>query len=210
MIEQFNIRAAAREWAELACDGMDSSKGLHEYGAEEDRTIYGFVGQWSVCDILGGEMVDDPHFDFMYQGLRCEAKTISCAGKPRTDDLATVNSSSLEKITRQNCDCYIFARVDYDLKVLWIVGWETSDEFFKKGKRFKKGDIVFTSPGGKEYRFQKAHGTVMFIRDLRPFSELNRKRPAGTEGWHRTWDETSQQVLRLMGEGPLGKPEGKR
>ncbi len=203
---EFPIKQEAKDYAARMVADMQEDGPLHTYGSEKGRAYYGYIGQWSACDLLGAEMVDRRHYDFLYRGFECEVKTISCSTGPMDDWLATVNSSSLEGQTRQNADYYIFVRIHKDETRGWLLGHYEADAFFRDGRFVPKGEVAFTTRRGEDFVHHKAHSTVLPVARLQTFRSLEPEPVLHPKTeWQQAWERVSAEIAGRMAEGPLGR-----
>ena len=139
----------------------------HQFGAEEERTFAGYVGEEMIARLLGVKLLDTYDLDFELGGFTFDVKTISCKFQPRPDYLATVNSSTLDGFRRQDVHEYVFTRVNNELTKGWAVGWAPAEYFFTHARLVEKGSTAFAG-----LTFEKAHAMVLPISDLYPTDRL--------------------------------------
>lgn len=129
----------------------------------------GFLGEIVVADYLGVKRDNTYDYDLVTKKAKTyDVKTKRCKFKPL--DTYTVSVCALN--TKQDCDIYIFVRVTVDLKTAWILGYMPREEFYKKAKFCKKGELDPDSDCN--WRF-KEDCYNMYIKDLLPISELKQK-----------------------------------
>ena len=146
---------------------------LSKFNSEPERTIEGYIGEEMVMPYFGvSSCVDDLNYDFIYNGKRCEVKTITCGFQPPPYYLATVNSYDLTGVHKQQADYYIFTRTLYNHSLGWIVGYMPCGDFFQHGIFVQKG----TTYAGMT--FEKANATVMEIKQIKSVAELMEPAPS--------------------------------
>lgn len=102
----------------------------------------GIIGQYIARKVHGGaiekrrpELYD---YDLLLDdGTRVEVKTKRTTVTPKPfyeGSVTKVNDS-------QRCDIYVFCRVDEKNKIGWYMGYIERDEFLKKSRYMKKGEI---------------------------------------------------------------------
>ena len=111
--------------------------------------LAGFIGEQIVLGLSGGKWTntydydisipfppdpDDPDSGF---NLRVDVKTKQTSVKP----LPHYECSIAEIGMNQKCDYYAFTRVKKDFSVGWYLGAMEKEEYFKKAKFLKKGDV---------------------------------------------------------------------
>lgn len=159
-----------RDWARSKMGGIkfDSRRALNKFGSEKRRTYYGLLGQAAGKSFFNSDQdADTFDYDLEYRGGLIEFKSVSCKFCPKTEYLATVNSSRDDGIRRQSADFYVFSRVKNEQDICWIAGYMACSEFFDKGRYVPKG----TSPA-PGIEFSKANAWVIEIFKLFPVREL--------------------------------------
>lgn len=134
----------------------------------------GFIGELAVIKILGYNRtniyesdISKYHYDMIdLNGRTIDIKTKECVFKPRIDYAVCVYDM---QVFKQNCQHYIFVRVDKKLKYVWILGWLDKIEFFEKAKFCIKGE----RDPDDIYHIFEADCWNCYIWQLRPISELN-------------------------------------
>jgi|19_taG_2_1085344.scaffolds.fasta_scaffold85066_2 hypothetical protein len=82
-------------------------------------------------------------FDIMFRDLKCELKTIRRTVKPSLGYECSIAKTS----THQKPDMYIFLSIEYRdknkliPKAVWLLGWISKEDFYKKAKFLTKGTI---------------------------------------------------------------------
>ena len=139
-----------------------------KFGADKERTLVGYVGEFMVMEHLKVDDGDDDYeYDIIYRNKKIEIKSISCKFKPHLDYLCTVNSFDPNGMHKQDADYYIFTRIKNDLSEGWILGFIKCKEFFEKGLFVKKDSNVI--PG---VRFSRANATTLPIIELNPIENI--------------------------------------
>ena len=96
------------------------------------------------------------------QNISWDVKTKRRTVKPRPYHNCTVADYN----TKQKCDRYLFVSL-YNLEEGFILGWISKEDFYKKAKFFKKGEIDPLSPPSKVFRFT-ADCYNIEVKDLTP------------------------------------------
>lgn len=104
----------------------------------------GMLGEIIVQDYLECDRSPTHDYDLIHQGLKYDVKTKGCTCRPFHDWEASIANWN----TRQNCDRYIFVRVEHIKKQksnftgrAWIFGWIDKEEYFDSAVFFKKGQV---------------------------------------------------------------------
>ena len=107
----------------------------------------GYVGEYCVMDYLLNnkhDVVEDNTYDYDFYlntknngKLKIDVKTKTTGVKP----LSYYDCSIAEYNTKQKCDVYVFTRILYSLKKIWLLGWLPKQEYFNKSKFLKKGTV---------------------------------------------------------------------
>lgn len=78
-------------------------------------------------------------YDLYVDGLRVDVKT-------KSTNVTTVKpfyeASVLDENPSQDCDAYLFCRVNLTERTCWLCGWLPRDEFFRQARFLKKGDVT--------------------------------------------------------------------
>jgi hypothetical protein len=97
----------------------------------------GFIGERVVADYLNVEKDNTYQYDLVTKKSKTyDVKTKRCKSKP----LPTYTVSVCALNTKQQCDAYVFVRVDNELTTAWILGYMPKEKFYKKAK-FCKPDL---------------------------------------------------------------------
>jgi len=104
--------------------------------------IVGFVGEAAALKLTGAELCDTLDYDLLWNGAQIDVKTKSCSSPPRKHYLCSVMTYQL----KNECDGYIFARVDLPKRKGWILGYISKSRLLSEGFECKKGeqDGIFT------------------------------------------------------------------
>ena len=130
----------------------------------------GFIGERVVADYLSIKKANTYQYDLVTKKEKTyDVKTKRCKSKPLPN--YTVSVCALN--TKQECDAYIFVRVDNEMKTAWILGYMPKKQFYKKAKFCKKGDIDPDSHCNWRFREDCYN---MYIKDLKNISELKIKK----------------------------------
>jgi hypothetical protein len=155
-------RAALKEAEEMGSLKKSITKGAGNQA--------GFIGERVVADYLGVKKANTYQYDLVngQKEKTYDVKTKRCKFKPLPN--YTVSVCALN--TRQDCDAYVFVRVDNEMKNAWILGYMPKEQFFKKAKFCKKGDIDPDS--NCNWRFREDCYN-MYIKDLKNINDLKVK-----------------------------------
>ncbi len=101
-------------------------------------SLAGFIGEQIALHCLGGTWENTYEYDLILpNGSKVDVKTKQTSVTPLPEyDCSVANFN-----TKQECDMYAFVRVKGDLTVGWYLGSVTKEEYFKKARFMKKGDI---------------------------------------------------------------------
>ena len=105
----------------------------------------GFVGEYCVMNYLlnnNYDVIEDNTYNYDFyintkNKLKIDVKTKTTGVKP----LGYYDCSVAEYNTKQKCDVYVFTRILYSLKKLWIVGWLPKQDYFNKSTFLKKDTV---------------------------------------------------------------------
>lgn len=125
-----------------------------------EGNIYGFVGELVVSNYIGAVISRTYDYDLVKNNLRIDVKTKHCTSKPKLNYLCSIAAYNI----KQECDYYVFVRVMKDLTKAWVLGCMEKEEFFKRAKFYKKGEIDPSSIFGWTF---KADCYNMAIQDLK-------------------------------------------
>ena len=104
----------------------------------------GFIGEYVVMDYLQErnedasiKLVDTFDYDIAFNDMKIDVKSKGIKVKPKACYEASIASTS----KHQKCDAYIFVAVHSSLDTAYVYGWEYKEDYFKKAKHMKKGDV---------------------------------------------------------------------
>ena len=101
-------------------------------------SVAGFIGEQIALHCLGGTWENTYEYDIILpDGSKVDVKTKQTSVTPLPEYACSVANFN----TKQECDMYAFVRVKGDLTVGWYLGSVTKEEYFKKARFMKKGDI---------------------------------------------------------------------
>lgn len=125
----------AKEFAEKNKNGYN--KRSYRNG---DLILESRLSEIVVGEYFGFEVIDDYDYDFVsMNGKKIDLKT-----KPRSDVEPRVNWNACVpayQIKFQNCDYYLFNRINRALDKIWVLGYISKKEFKKKAVFVKKGEL---------------------------------------------------------------------
>lgn len=130
--------------------------------------IAGFLGEFVANSIICGSVSNTFDYDITDGLIKYDVKTKRCTSKPRDFYECSVASFNI----KQKCDRYVFVRLEFkknEWTRAWMLGWMGKQDYFKKSKQLKKGDID-TSNNFKV----KADCYNLKIKDLNQFKEVNK------------------------------------
>jgi hypothetical protein len=102
--------------------------------------LAGFVGEALTERHTSGKLVESYDYDIEICDLKIDVKTKSCSSEPKAHYLCSVMSYQL----KNECDGYIFARVNLASGVGWLLGYISKVDLLDRGFFAKKG-----SPDGR-------------------------------------------------------------
>jgi hypothetical protein len=106
--------------------------------------LAGFVGEALTERYTSGTLVESYNFDITIGDLKIDVKTKSCSSCPKPHYLCSVMSYQL----KNECDGYVFARVNLAAREGWLLGYISKADLLEKGFFAKKGspdgDFSFT------------------------------------------------------------------
>ena len=97
--------------------------------------LAGFVGEALTERHTSGRLVESFDYDILIGDLRVDVKTKSCSSEPKAHYLCSVMSYQL----KNECDGYVFARVNLAARDGWLLGYITKADLLEKGFFAKKG-----------------------------------------------------------------------
>jgi hypothetical protein len=98
--------------------------------------LAGFVGEALTERHTSGKLVESFDYDIEIGDLKIDVKTKSCSSDPKGHYLCSVMSYQL----KNECDGYIFARVNLTSGVGWLLGYIAKADLLERGFFAKKGD----------------------------------------------------------------------
>lgn len=98
--------------------------------------VCGFIGEELVLRHCGGISVDNFDYDLLISELKADVKSKAVSSIPKPDYLCSV----MEYQLNNDCDIYIFTRINISKKTGWILGWIPKQDLITNGIRFKAGD----------------------------------------------------------------------
>lgn len=108
------------------------------------------VSEKVVSDYFNKRIEDKYDYDFITdQGVRIDLKTKSKSDKdPEPHWYCMIPEYQIDK---QNCDYYIFNRINRELSIVWILGYISKKEFIDKSIYVKKGEILPDKEGSRDW-----------------------------------------------------------
>ena len=159
-------------WKKAALKEAEEMGALRQSITGGAGNLAGFIGERVVADYLNVKKANTYQYDLVAKKEKTyDVKTKRCKFKPLPN--YTVSVCALN--TKQECDAYIFVRVDNEMKTAWILGYMPKKEFYKKAKFCKRGDIDPDS--NCNWRFREDCYN-MYIKDLKNISELKQRKPS--------------------------------
>lgn len=108
--------------------------GTHRLDKDKQR-ITGYLAEAAIKHFCGMDYSDEDSVDFKHNGVTFDSKAQGCNSKPKEYFVATL----YEEQKRRNVDYYIFSRVKNDWTKVWICGFASKEDFFKKAKLIQAG-----------------------------------------------------------------------
>ena len=105
----------------------------------------GALGEIVIRDQFNGKLENTYDYDLIIKGKKIEVKTklFSAGYKPSEGWNISVEAHN----DRQKCDFYCFTLIPGDYSVMYLCGWITKENFYKKAKKYEKGDKVPVQDG---------------------------------------------------------------
>lgn len=128
-----------------------------------ERNTLAFLGEEIVASVLKASESNTYDYDLIHKDKKIDVKSKNTTVTPKPDYEVSV----AELNTKQKCDYYVFTRVSDDLSTGWILGYMEKEEYYKKARFLKKGEI----DGSNSYEV-KSDCWNMFISDLKPIKNL--------------------------------------
>ena len=104
-----------------------------------DGNIAGFLGEQIANELLGGEVQNTYDYDIVKGDTTYDVKTKRCTSEPKDHYDCSVAAYN----TKQNCDQYIFVRIEYikgKWGRAWVLGSYPKEDYFKNARFLKKGE----------------------------------------------------------------------
>lgn len=106
-----------------------------------EGNIAGFLGEVVANQIINGTITNTYDYDIVdSNGFKYDVKTKRCTSPPKSH----YECSVAEYNTRQNCDYYVFVRIEWVNKRwgrAWFLGAYHKDSYFQDATHLKKGQI---------------------------------------------------------------------
>ena len=161
MIEvQITEKMKQRAWSKSR--DMGKLKGSITKG---DGNIAGFLGEQIANELLGGEVQNTYDYDIVKGDTTYDVKTKRCTSEPKDHYDCSVAAYN----TKQNCDQYIFVRIEYikgKWGRAWVLGSYPKKEYFTDARFLKKGER-----DGDNWFKVKADCYNITIKDLHSISK---------------------------------------
>lgn len=106
-----------------------------------EGNLTGFLGEEVVKSFLEVKSSSTKNYDIKHGGKTYDVKTKLTSKPPLPDYDCSIASYN----TVQQCDAYIFVRIEKDLDNIphtgWLLGWIEKEKFFKNAEFWPKGKI---------------------------------------------------------------------
>jgi hypothetical protein len=89
---------------------------------------------------LGVELVDELGYDMIYEGRKISVMTLM-AGVDNIES-GIMRGQIRDEEANRDCDRYVFANIDPEIRRIWFAGWIPKEEFYKQAKHTAVGDGV--------------------------------------------------------------------
>lgn len=130
----------------ITCEMIDRAKKLSEQQGVLNRSfmngegnLYGYLGEEVFLSLFPDAIrVNTVNCDFLYKDKKVDIKTKHCTTSPKLFYECSVADYLKDK---QKNDYYAFIRVKKDLTEGWFLGMIKKEEFFKKARYMKKGQL---------------------------------------------------------------------
>lgn len=108
------------------------------------------VSEQVVADYYNIPIQDTYDYDFITSnGIRVDLKTKSKSDyEPQRHWYCMVPAYQIDK---QQCDQYIFNRINRDLSIVWMVGYISKDNFIKRAMYIEKGETLPDVDGSRDW-----------------------------------------------------------
>lgn len=97
----------------------------------------GIVGEIVVRNYIGATQEESYDYDLSKDGITYDVKTKQVTTTPKPNYECSIAEYQL----KQDCDRYVFTRVNLSDNTCWILGWINKDEFFEKAKLIKQSEV---------------------------------------------------------------------
>lgn len=129
---------------------------------EGERNTEAFVGEEVANVIIKGVISNTYNYDIVKGKVKMDVKTKVVTSVPRPNYNCSVTATN----TKQECDYYVFTRINEAYSEAWFLGFITKVEFKKKAFLLKKGELDDGWP-------VKADCWNVKIRDLQTIDKIN-------------------------------------
>lgn len=121
---------------EKATQLSEEMKVLRNSITKGEGNIAGFLGEIAALRVYGGEIAHTYDYDLLLpDGRKADVKTKRTTAVP----LPHYDCSIAAYNTKQNCDVYIFTRVNIDEKKCWVLGHYDRDKYMEDARYLVKG-----------------------------------------------------------------------
>ena len=110
---------------------------LHNSIRRGDGNLIGFLGEYITREALGCTQDNTYHQDLLLGDIKIDVKTKATSVKPLDIYDCSVTSCN----ATQQCDIYVFTRIIKTYEKGWVLGWLTTEDYFKKARFLKKGEV---------------------------------------------------------------------
>ena len=111
----------------------------HSFRGENGQYI-GMIGEVIFERVFNDvKRVNTYDCDFIYESIKIDVKTKQCSFKPKMDYSCTVEDYTKDI---QDCDLYVFIRINKEHTKAWILGQKFKSDFFEQATFRKKGDVA--------------------------------------------------------------------
>lgn len=102
--------------------------------------LCGFIGEEIVCNLMSGTIQNTFDYDIIKNGCKFDVKTKRCTSQPQLYYECSIAAYN----TRQNCDYYIFTRIEYirSYTRAWVLGYYPKKQYYDDARSLKKGEII--------------------------------------------------------------------
>ena len=147
---------------EIGIDQLDRARRLYNFTAlpgsimKGKSNLYGAIGEIIILDQYApdDEYIGDEICDIKINGQLVDVKSKKTTVEPKPHYFASVaDPNRKQDFTKYlKCDWLCFTRVHENLLDAWILGWMTTEEFFRRSIYYKKGEIDPSSDRGWTFR----------------------------------------------------------